>query len=522
MSTTPQLPSAPSRKDTLVEWHKGYDALLAKKRKEKPTIVRDAFIRRYGHDAPAFVRDCFQFLPGEGLAPYQTKALEELMAHKRLAVRALHGTGKTTLAAFVVAWGLFTADDVKVPTTAGAWVQLKKYLWPEIHKWLGRFRWSMAGLENISRDDLNLLELRLSATAEAFAVASDNHVLIEGAHAKRIVYVFDESKAIPTATWDAAEGAFTGTGDSEAYALAISTPGEPAGRFYDICSKKHGYQDWRVMHVTLEEVIAAGRVGRAWAEARKLQWGENSPMYQNRVLGNFCTSDENGIIPLAWIEAANLRWLEWKETNAAYALDAIGVDVARSGDDKTVLALRTGNIIAELREFEKQDLMATAGCVKPILDVHTRAIAIVDVIGVGAGVVDRLKEQRKNVYAYNASEGTDAKDLSGEMSFVNTRAASWWHLRELLDPANGEDIMLPPHDDLTGDLCAPHWSINSSGKIKLESKDEIKVRIGRSTDHGDAVVQAFWRAEPIKIIQVRSVRQESRLIVNRRQAGPLM
>jgi hypothetical protein len=98
------------------------------------------------------------------------------------------------------------------------------------------------------------------------------------------------------------------------------------------------------------------------------------------------------------------------------------------------------------------------------------------------------------VQAFNAGEHTDWRDVSRELQFANLRSASWWNLRELLDPAQRHGIALPPDDLLIGDLTAPRWRMTSGGKILLESKDDIRKRIGRSTDDGDAVVMAFWRS----------------------------
>jgi hypothetical protein len=137
--------------------------------------------------------------------------------------------------------------------------------------------------------------------------------------------------------------------------------------------------------------------------------------------------------------------------------------------------------------------METTGAVVAAIAGHA-AYAIVDVIGIGAGVVDRMREQRLNVQAFNAGEHTDWRDVSRELQFANLRSASWWNLRELLDPAQRHGIALPPDDLLIGDLTAPRWRMTSGGKILLESKDDIRKRIGRSTDDGDAVVMAFWRS----------------------------
>jgi hypothetical protein len=149
-------------------------------------------------------------------------------------------------------------------------------------------------------------------------------------------------------------------------------------------------------------------------------------------------------------------------------------------------------VITELRRSHLADTMTTTGRVRGLLEVHPGMRASVDVIGIGAGVVDRLREQRLPVESFNASEGTPRKDSSGELGFTNVRSAAWWALRELLDPAIGEPVALPPDDLLVGDLTAPHWRVLSGGRVQVESKDDIRKRLGRSTDSGDAVVQAFW------------------------------
>ena len=469
------------------------------------------FKLQYHHDPLAFVHDCIRFSQGEAPTDYQDEILGELIPRKRAAVRGPHGLGKTALASWIVLWAVLTADDVKVPTTASAWRQVSKFLWPEIHKWAARLNWQRMGREPFSRDELLDLSLKLGPTREAFGVVSDNAALIEGAHAKRVVYVFDEAKEIPNPTWDAAEGAFAGAGadtDAEAFALAISTPGEPAGRFYEIHSRKPGYEDWWARHVTLEEAIAAGRISREWTEARRRQWGETSAVYLNRVKGEFATSEESGIISLSWVEAANKRWREWddagrpichNEDGSLKPMGAVGVDVARSGEDKTTMALRYGDIITRIEAHAKEETMETTGRVVAILKAHGGK-AIVDVIGIGAGVYDRLREQEYNAVPFNAAAGCNLTDQSGQWAFVNKRAAAWWGLRELLNDPDSQ-VMLPPDDNLTGDLTAPTWKATSGGKIKVEAKEDIKKRIGRSTDYGDAVVQAFWMGRVGSLIE---------------------
>lgn len=447
------------------------------------------------HDDPvAFARECVTWPEGTSLAPYQAAVLADVAAHRRVCVRSLHGVGKTTTSALLVLWFAVTRDaagvDWKALTTAGGWRQLERYLWPEIRLWARRLRFDQLGRAPFD-ERTELLQLSLTLRhGSAFAVASTDAALIEGAHAGSILYVFDESKSIAADIFDAAEGAFSTPG--ETFAIAQSTPGSPVGRFYDIHARRPGLEDWRCRHITLEQAIAAGRVSERWAQQRARQWGESSALYKNRVLGEFASSDEDSVIPAAWVEQAVERWHAVRESGEDLGpCTVVGVDVARSGADKTVLCLRHGDVVSELRTYAHADTMATVGRVAGVLEANPGCRAIVDVVGVGGGVVDRLRERFRRVTAFNASAATSRKDRSGEMGFLNARSAAWWALRELLDPAYEPTIALPPDDELLGDLAAPRYSVTSSGKLQVESKDSIRRRLGRSTDRGDAVVQAF-------------------------------
>jgi len=461
-----------------------------------------AAVLDYYDDPAGFVRDCFKWPEGKGPTAYQLRNLDALIKHGRIAIRGPHGLGKTATNAWLILWFALTrdaaGDDWKVPTTASAWRQLTKFLWPEVHKWARKLDWTKLDRDPFDeRYELQTLNLKLK-TGEAFAVASNDPATIEGAHADQVLYIYDEAKTIPAETYDASEGAFSGAGpetDNAAYAIASSTPGPPAGRFFEIHQRKAGLEDWKALRVTLTDTVKAGRVSRTWAKQRGKQWGKTSAVYLNRVEGEFASSDEDSVIPLAWIEAAVERWHELE--GGFGSLDAIGVDVARSGPDKTVFARRHGNAISRLERKSKQGTMETAGQVVAAIR-GTDAEPIVDVIGIGAGVVDRVRELDLPVVAFNAAAKTERQDSSGELGFVNARAAAWWYLRELLDPDSDHRVALPDDDQLTGDLTAPRWKVMSGGRIQIESKDEIKKRIGRSTDDGDAVVQAFWPGEPVK------------------------
>jgi hypothetical protein len=427
---------------------------------------------------------------------YQAEVLDALVSRNRVALRGPHGIGKSLIGAVAVNWFATTRElagvDWKIITTASAWRHLEVYLWPEIHKWAGRVDFEVLGRAPFSpRTELLDLRLKLSYGA-ATAVASSMPERIEGAHADSLLYLLDEAKIIPGATWDAVEGAFSGAGGDtgqEAFALAMSTPGPPAGRFYDIHRRAPGYEDWWVRHVTLEEAIAAGRISREWAEQRKKQWGPDSAMYHNRVLGEFHASDEDAVVPLSWLELAIERWWEWDRSGRLSPGGPYwtGVDVGRGGDE-TVLARRDGWAVL-LSGNRRRDTMATVALVQ-----GEPGRAIVDVIGLGAGVYDRLREVDAKPLAYVGSSKTPVRDRSGKYGFINVRSAAYWNLRELLDPAYEPTLALPPDDLMISDLTTPIWREVSGvpPKIQVEKKEDVVARLGRSSDRGDSVAMSLW------------------------------
>ena len=319
--------------------------------------TNSVFRKTYYNDFVALIHDCFNWRDGEHPTFYQDEILSEFLNNKRVAVRGPHGLGKTAMAAWLILAFCLTRDgeDFKVPTTASSWRQLTKYLWPEIHKWSRRIRWNKVGREPY-RKDKELLSLAIKTlTGEAFAVASSDPELIEGAHADQLCYVFDESKAIPDETWDAAEGAFA---QGNCYSFSISTPGDRTGRFYEIHRRAPGYESWYTRHVTLEESIKAGRISSEWVKEKRDQWGEDSPVFQARVLGEFPEHSDDSLISLSWVERAR------ENDFAPDGREIAGQDVARFGSDDSVYTIAIGNCVMEMNIIHGHDTMSVAGQIK--------------------------------------------------------------------------------------------------------------------------------------------------------------
>lgn len=229
------------------------------------------------------------------------------------------------------------------------------------------------------------------------------------------------------------------------------------------------------------------------------------PLRSQLRYGDFTigTSDDPWqCIPTAWVLEAQERGRT--QQRPALRQRSVGVDVAYGGKDKTVISRLYGTWFDELLEYpgaETTNGAITADYVLRALDGPDTPVYI-DSIGYGASAYDHLLSLHPNTTAVNNGSASRETDKSGKYGFVNLRAESYWRLREALDPSSGENIALPPSRQLRVDLCAPRYRLQG-GKIALESKDDVKKRIGRSPDVGDAVVLA-WHGANIPVVSLGS------------------
>ncbi len=233
--------------------------------------------------------------------------------------------------------------------------------------------------------------------------------------------------------------------------------------------------------------MVPGLTTAKWVEERRETWGEDNPIYRARVLGEFPDQEEDTLIRLSDVEAAAVRGQEElsvnEAENEAKQEVVLAVDVARYGSDRSVILRRRGDLVEEVRVFRQLDTMQLAGwVVSAIKDVQPARINI-DEIGVGAGVVDRLKEEGYGVRGINVARRSRQDDL-----FANVRAEGFWRLRELF--ASGR-IAIPPDNQLIGELAALRYSYDSQGRILVESKDSMRQRGLPSPDKADALMLAF-------------------------------
>ena len=195
------------------------------------------------------------------------------------------------------------------------------------------------------------------------------------------------------------------------------------------------------------------------------------------------------VIPTKWVKLAQKRWREQQQPNVP--LTAVGLDPARGGKDNTVLARRYDNWFAELEKHSGRSTPDGPSVAALCIEIDKDVVIAVDVIGIGSSVVDCLIANDHSVHAINFAEGTGARDRSGKIKMRNKRSECYWSLREALDPVHGDDLALPDDPELLRDLCAPTWTLTTAG-ILIESKKDIKKRIGRSPDADDAVVMCHY------------------------------
>jgi hypothetical protein len=333
-----------------------------------------------------------------------------------------------------------------------------------------------------------------SHPSESFAVARTSRPekpeALQGFHSENILFVIDEASGVADNVFEVAEGALSTDG---AFAIMAANPTRQSGYFYDSHHKMRAY--WGLMHVNGEN---CARVSRQYVESMAKKYGKQSSIYKVRVQGEFAAAID-GVIPLELCEAAKIR----EVVVFPNAPVIWGLDVARFGDDSTALAKRRGNHQIEVcREWYGKDTMQTAGLIKHEWDStqpDQRPASInIDVIGIGAGVVDRLKELGLPVYGVNVAESA-ATDISDDAQYSRLRDELWFTGRKWLAAL---DCKLLDDDDLIGELTTPKYSILSNGSIKVESKQEMKLRGLKSPNLADAWLLTFasdgaskWGAE---------------------------
>ena len=407
--------------------------------------------------------------------PWQAEALRAVASHDRVSIASGHGVGKTAFQSWCVLWWLLTHYPCKVAVTANTAHQLSDVLWTEIDKWARKLPETWKNLLEFKSD-----KIALKGASDSFAVARtsrrENPEALQGFHSENMLFLCEEASGIPDVVFQVGEGAMSTAG---AKTVMCGNPTRSEGFFYE---SHHGQRHrWKSMTVSCHD---ATTVSEQFLEGMKEKYGEDSNVYRVRVLGQFPTQSDDVLLPLYLVEEATKRDIEASPTTPV----VWGVDVARFGGDRSAIAKRQGQVLLEpIKTWQGRDLMEMAGIVLTEYEAcpyQLRPSAIyIDAIGVGAGLADRLRELDLPAVAVQVSESASLKDR-----FNRLRDELFWNTREWFE---ARDCHIPEDNTLIQELTGIRYNYLSSGKLKVESKDEMKRRGQRSPDVADAFVLTF-------------------------------
>lgn len=449
-----------------------------------------AFLGTYRHDPLTFVEAAFPW--GEGLLlrsagpePWQREVLINLRDGMTVeeallqAVASGHGVGKSALIAWVILWALSTMTDTRGVLTANTETQLKTKTWPELAKWyrlfIGRALFKLEATSLFSIDPEHSKTWRV----DMVPWSERNPEAFSGLHnqGRRAFMLYDEGSNIPDIIWEASEG-FLSDIDTERLWLVFGNPTRASGRF------RNAFDDprWKKLQVDSREVSFTNK---GWIKQLLDAYGEDSDFFRVRVRGVFPRVGDIEFIAGADVYAARIREAEGQRFDPL----VVGVDVARFGDDETVLAFRKGRDARSIPAVRLRGLDTMQVAARVVAEAtRLRADSVfIDEGGVGGGVVDRCRQLRLYVLGIQFGGKADRFDIvtQGER-YANKRAEMWGSMRAWLRGGAVED-----DEDLHKQLVGPSYGFNNRDEIQLERKEDMRRRGIASPDWADALALTF-------------------------------
>lgn len=436
----------------------------------------------------------------QGPDTWQTKVLQLLgmalrregvwakvaMTALRIAVASGHGIGKTALVSWIILWFISTRPNPQIVVTANTGNQLKTKTWRELAKWHNLcihkhwFSWSAT-------------QFKLKARPETwFATATPwsehNSSAFAGTHAAHVLMIFDEASEIADVIWEVAEGALStgGLDGNTTIWLAFGNPTKNTGRFRQCWTKFR--KRWITMQV---DSRTAKKADKNWIRELIEDWGEDSDYVRVRVRGLFPRTGPKQFIGNDLVEAAVARTIPDKLISPSIP-KLMGVDIARQGEDQTVIARRRGRKLEkEIQRFRIPDLMQVADRIAHAINEWDPDVVFIDAVGMGAGVYDRLIQLGyTNVVAVQSGS---IEDVMRPDVYKNVRMEMWARLKEWLKTAD-----IPDDKELYEDLIGPELLYDDKFLMRLERKEDMKKRGLPSPDTGDALALTFAHPVPLK------------------------
>jgi hypothetical protein len=445
---------------------------------------------KYGADPVRWVTERL----GQTVWSKQREILKAIRDHRRVAVRSCHGVGKSFLAAAAVAHWLDThpPGEAFVVTTAPTAAQVRAILWRYIRR--NHKRGKLPGRVNQTEwfiDD--------EMVAYGRKPADQDESSFQGIHARYVLVVIDEACGVPEQLWIAADALTT---NSDCRILAIGNPDNPAAHFRKVCMPGSG---WHVIGISaydspnltdedVPEELQQVLVSASWVEEKRREWGEDNPLYRSKVLGEFADDAPNQVVRTADVAACRVP------SDVAPAEEELlpvelGVDVGGGGDETVIRERRGRRAGREWRATTDRPEKIAPMILAAIRETGATAVKV-DSIGIGFGVIGELRNlanqgtHRAHIEAVNVAERASEPD-----KFINLRAELWWQVGRGLSERGGWDLSAMANGDTTvAQLLEPRWSVDPQGRIRVEPKDDIRKRLGRSPDNADALLLAFYSA----------------------------
>lgn len=451
-------------------------------------------MRRWRADPRVFVREVLGVVPDE----WQDEVLWAVVTEQRICLKASKGPGKSTVLAWIVWWFLVCFSHPKIVCTSITGDNLRDNLWTELAKWQGRsellkqtFEWSAERI--VSRDHPQTWWASARAWPKSGNAAQQADTLA-GIHADAVMFVLDEAGGIPDAVAAAAEGGLANVDAAAGRIARLLIAGNPThleGPLYRACTKERAL--WWVKEISgdPDDPKRAPRVSIEWAREQIAKYGRDNPYVLVNVFGKFPPGSSNALLGPDEVQEAMERKLGLRDYHQD--VKVLGVDVARFGDDRSVIFLRQGRVAFKPVVLRNVDTMQLAGRVALAIEDHAPDAVFIDQATFGAGVVDRLTQLGFSVV------GVDFGGKAGDARFHNRRAQMWWGMADWIR-AGG---CLPNMPELVAELTAATYKFSAENRLQLEKKEEIKQRTGVSPDLADALGLTF--ASPVASRSLRNL-----------------
>ena len=444
--------------------------------------------RRWQRDPVNFVHENFQAEPD----PWQAEFLQAFPTHDRLALKAAKGPGKTCGLSWAILNFLATRPDSNIACTSITGDNLRDGLWTELAKWLQRspflidlFEWQKQRI--VSKESPATWWVSARQWSRS-ADASQQSLTLSGLHADFMLFVLDESSEIPQAVMATAEAVLAS--GIECKVIQAGNPTSLTGPLYRACVIDRHL--WFVVQITgdPDDPDRSPRISVEWARQQIKTYGRENPWVLVNVFGDFPPSSLNALLGPEDVDEAMNRALDPEDYN--WAQKRLGVDVARFGDDRTVLFPRQGLASFRPQVLRKERTTDIAAMVAKAQAAWGPEVIFVDDTGHwGHGVIDNL------VAAGLGPIGIMFNAPALDPRYRNRRAEMWLLMARWVKAGGA----LPPIDEMRGELIEPTYTF-LNGKFLLEDKDQIKARIGRSPDLADALALTFAIPDqPAKFMQ---------------------